>query len=212
MLALGTLDGARALQALCALAPYFGQSVLSHLQSEGFPLDAFAIPSAAALLPYAGDATFVVVRQKDGLLVETKNAHTAIITAAVLGSARSWFMPNYDEYLEARRQGRQSAPNAGLGVPEGQVVPAAAVVSAKPQEKPGDMAVRKLAPLFLKALVPGGAQQFIPNEVFPKLDQPPTPEALQQREERRRQFEERRKERQDRRRPVGPPPPQPNAP
>ena len=206
LLALGTLDGARALQALCALAPYFGQSVLSHLQSEGFPLDAFAIPSAAALLPYAGDATFVVVRQRDGLLVETRNAHTAIITASVFGSARSWFMPNYDEYLEARRQGRQSAPNAGLGVPEGQVVPAAAVLPAKPQEKSGDMAARKLAPLVIKAMVPDGIQQFIPNEVFQKLGQPPTPEQIQQREERRKQIEERRKQRQQKRLPFPPPP------
>ena len=206
LLALGTLDGARALQALCALAPYFGQSVLSHLQSEGFPLDAFAIPSAAALLPYAGDATFVVVRHRDGLLVETRNAHTAIITASVFGSARSWFMPNYDEYLEARRQGRQSAPNAGLGVPEGQVVPAAAVLPAKPQEKSGDMAARKLAPLVIKAMVPDGIQQFIPNEVFQKLGQPPTPEQIQQREERRKQIEERRKQRQQKRLPFPPPP------
>lgn len=202
LLAFGSLDGARAMQALCALAPYFGQSVLSHLQSQGFPLDAFAIPSAAALLPYVGDATFVVVRQKDGLLVEAKNAHTAIITAAVLGSARSWFMPNYDEYLEARRQRGRSEQNAGLGAPEGQVVPAAAVQPAKPEEKPAAAAARVLAPLVIKALVPDGAQQFIPNEVFQRLGQPPTPEVLQQREERRKLLEERRKQRQQKRLPL----------
>jgi len=203
LLALGTLDGARAMQALCALAPYFGQSVLSHLQSEGFPLDAFAIPSAAALLPYAGDATFVVVRQQDGLLVETKNAHTAVLTAAVLGSAKSWFLPNYDEYLEARRQRGRSVQNAGLGAAEGQVIPAAAV---QPQEKPAAAAARVLTPLVIKAMVPDGVQQFIPNEVFQKLGQPPTPEVLQQREERRKLIEERRKQRQQKRLPLPLPP------
>ena len=206
LLAFGSLDGARAMQALCALAPYFGPSVLSHLQSEGFPLDAFAIPSAAALLPYARDATFVVVRQQDGLLVETKNAHTAILTAGVLGSARSWFLPNYDEYLEARRQRGRSEQNAVLGAPDGQVVPAAAVQPAKPQEKPGAVAARKLTPLVLKALIPDGVQQLIPNEVFQKLEQPPTPEALQQREERRKQIEERRRQRQQKRLPLPPVP------
>ena len=209
LLALGSLDGARSMQALCALAPYFGQSVLSHLQSEGFPLDAFAIPSAAALLPYVGDATFVVVRQKDGLFVETKNAHTAILTAAVLGSAKSWFMPNYNEYLEARRQRGRSVQNAGLGAPEGQVVPAAAEKPAKAQEKPAAAAARVLAPLVIKALVPDGAQQFIPNEVFQNLGQPLTPEALQQREERRKQSEERRKQRQQKRPAPLPLPPAP---
>ncbi|MBC8117743.1 MAG: hypothetical protein H7062_25415 [Candidatus Saccharimonas sp.] len=209
LLALGRLDGARALQALCALAPYFGQAVLSHLQSEGFPLDAFAIPSAAALLPYASDATFVVVRQKDGLLVETKNAHTAILTAAVFGSARSWFMPNYDEYLEARRQRGQSVQNAGLGAAEGQVVPAAAVQPAKPPEKPAAAAARVLTPLVIKAMVPDGVQQFIPNEVFQRLGQPPTPEEIQRREDRRKQIDERRRQRQQKRLPLPfPPPPQ----
>ncbi len=209
LLALGTLDGARATQALCALAPYFGQSVVSHLQSEGFPLDAFAIPSAAALLPYARDATFVVVRQQDGLLVETKNAHTAILTAGVLGSAKAWFLPNYNEYLEARRQQGRSGQNAVLGAAEGQVVPAAAVQPAKPQEKPAAAAARVLTPLVIKAMVPDGVQQFIPNEVFQRLGQPPTPEVLQQREERRKQIEERRKQRQQKRLPLPlPPPPQ----
>ena len=209
LLALGTLDGARAIQALCALTPYFGQSVLSHLQSEGFPLDAFAIPSAAALLPYASDATFVVVRQKDGLLVETKNAHTAILTAAVLGSAKAWFLPNYNEYLEARRQRGRSVQNAGLGPAEGQVVPAAAVLPEKPQEKPAAAAGRVLAPLVIKAMVPDGVQQFIPNEVFQRLGQPPTPEEIQRREERRRQIDERKRQRQQKRLPLPlPPPPQ----
>lgn len=206
LLAFGTLDGARAMQALCALAPYFGQSVLSHLQSEGFPLDAFSIPSAAALLPYMGDATFVFVRQKDGLLVETKNAHTAILTAAVIGSARSWFLPNYDEYLEVRRQRGSSVQNAGLGAAEGQVVPAAAVQPEKPQEKPAAAAARVLAPLVIRAMVPEGAQQFIPNDVFQRLAQPPTPEEIQRREERRKQIDERKRQRQQKRLPLPPVP------
>ena len=209
LLALGTLNGVRATQALCALLPYFGQSVVSHLQSEGFPLDAFAIPSAAALLPYARDATFVVVRQQDGLFVETKNAHTAILTAGVLGSARAWFLPNYNEYLEARRQRGRSEQNAVLGAAEGQVVPAAAVLPAKPQEKPAAAAARVLTPLIIKAMVPDGVQQFIPNDIFQRLGQPPTPEALQQREDRRKLIEERRRQRLQKRQPLPlPPPPQ----
>ena len=155
------------------------------------------------------DATFVVVRQKDGLLIETKNAHTAILTAAVFGSARSWFMPNYDEYLEARRHGGSSVQNAGLGAPEGQVVPAAAVLPEKPPEKPAAAAARVLTPLVIKAMVPEGVQQFIPNEVFQRLGQPPTPEEIQRREERRKQIDERKRQRQQKRLPLPlPPPPQ----
>lgn len=203
LLACGTLDGTQAMRALCALAPYFGQSVLGHLQSEGFPLDAFAIPSAAALLPYAGDSTFALVRQPDGLLLEARNPHTAILTAAVFASAKAWFLPHGDEYFEARRARGRSVQNAALGAADGQVVPAAAVqpAPAKPPENAGAAAARRLAPLFLKALIPDDVQQFVPDSVFDKLSQPPTPETLQQREERRKLIEERRRQRQEKRRP-----------
>ena len=203
LLAFGTLDGQRAIQTLCAIAPFYGQSVLSHLQSNGFPLDAFAIPSAAALLPYARDSSFVVVRQPDGLMLETKNPHTAILTAAVLGSAKAWFLPNYNEYLEARRQRNRSQLNAGLGAADGKVVPAAAVVEpALKKPEPAAAAVaRKLAPLFIKAMIPDGIQQAIPDELFKKLEQPPSPEAVRQREERRKQIDERRRQRLERRQP-----------
>ena len=202
LLAFGTLDGERAIQTLCAIAPFYGQSVLSHLQSNGFPLDAFAIPSAAALLPYASDSTFVVVRQPEGLMLETKNPHTAILTAAVLGSAKAWFLPNYDEYLEVRRQRNHSQLNAGLGDAEGKVVPAAAIEPAPKKPEPAAAVIaRKLAPLFIKAMIPDGIQQAIPEDVFKRLEQPPSPEAVRQREERRQQTEERRQKRLERRQP-----------
>ena len=202
LLAFGTLDGPRAMLALCAIAPFYGQSVLSHLQSSGFPLDAFAIPSAAALLPYVRDSSFVVVRQPAGLLFETKNPHTAILTAGVLGSAKAWFLPSYNEYLEARRQRTRSQQNAGLGAAEGQVIPAAAEQPAPKKAEPvGAIVARKLGPLFLKAMIPDGIQQAIPAEVFQKLEQLPSPEAARQREERRKHVEERRKQRLELRRP-----------
>ncbi len=202
LLAFGTLDGPRAMLALCAIAPFYGQSVLSHLQSSGFPLDAFAIPSAAALLPYVRDSSFVVVRQPAGLLFETKNPHTAILTAGVLGSAKAWFLPSYNEYLEARRQRTRSQQNAGLGAAEGQVIPAAAEQPAPKKAEPvGAIVARKLGPLFLKAMIPDSIQQAIPEEVFQKLEQLPSPEAARQREERRKHVEERRKQRLELRRP-----------
>ena len=143
-------------------------------------------------------------------MVESKNPHIGMALIAVLGCARSWMQPNYEMLLEAKRQRRLPVENTGLGAAEGQVVPAKAERPAAKarKEQPAEVVARRLTPLFLKALVPDGIQPLIPEDVFRKLAEPPSPEALKQREERRKQLEERRRERLDRRRV----PPQPQSP
>ena len=54
---------------------------------------------------------------------------------------------------------------------------------------------RKLAPLFLKSLIPDGVQQLIPDSAFQQLQEGPSAATLQRREEARQKREERRKRR-----------------
>ncbi len=217
LLLAGYFDGAGAVQKLSALVPYLGQMLTETAQGHGWEFDPFTIPSSAALVPYAGDVALSIARQKDGVMVESKNPHIGMALFAVLGCARSWMQPNYEMLLEAKRQRRLPAENTGLGVAEGQVVPAKAEQPAardpkdkETKEQPAGVVARRLTPLFLKALVPDGIQPLVPEDVFRRLAEPPSPEILKQREERRKQLEERRRERLDRRRapprPQGPTP------
>jgi hypothetical protein len=202
------VDGARATQNLSGLAPFLGQTITDIAQENGLEFDPFLIPSTAALAPYAGDVTTSVARMNDGLMVETRNPQLAIGLIATLGSVRSLFQTDYEILLEAKKQRSRPVENAGLGTPEGQVVPAAAVKPQPPQEPAGGAIARRVTPLLLKALVPDGVEVMIPNEAFERLAQPPSPEVLQMREERRKLAEEKRRLRQQRRgQPLPPPPP-----
>ncbi|MBS0206887.1 MAG: hypothetical protein JSS49_28770 [Planctomycetes bacterium] len=196
----GYLDGARATQTLGGLAPFIGQSFSDIALDQGYEFDPFSIPSMTALAPYAGDVTMSVVRQRDGLLAESKNPHIGIALASAIHWFRSQYHVNYETLLDARRLRRQSVQNAGLGAPEGHVAPAVAEKLAPRKETPGEIAARRATPILLRTFVPPGAQQFIPDDVLRKLAQPPTPEMLQQRDERRKQLEQRRRERAERRR------------
>lgn len=203
------LNGVSATRILSSLAPYLGQSITELAEVNGIKFDQFAIPSPAALIPYTGDVTFSITRQRDGIMLESRNPQigSALITA--VSSAKSIFRGEYEMLLEAKRQKLQPVDHGGLGAPEGQVIPAAAVKPPEqPQEPAAAAAARRLTPLMLKALVPDGIQPLIPDDVFKKLAEPPSPETLKQREERRKQLEQRRLERQQRRKGL-PVPPQP---
>lgn len=201
----GYLDGARSTQNLSGLAPFLAQTLTDMAQSHGVEFDPFVIPSTAALAPYAGDVTTSIARQKDGLIVESKNPQLAIALVMALGSIKSLFRGEYEMLLEAKRQRAHSVEHAGLGNPDGQVVPAAAVKPEAPKEPAAGAVARRVTPLLLRALVPDGVQVMIPNEAF----QPPSPEVLQLREERRKLNEEKRRQRLERRRVPLPPPPPP---
>ncbi|HEY4259930.1 MAG TPA: hypothetical protein VGM98_07215 [Schlesneria sp.] len=201
----GYLDGARSTRNLSGLAPFLAQTLTDMAQSHGVEFDPFVIPSTAALAPYAGDVTTSIARQKDGLFVESKNPQLAIALVMAFGSVKSLFRGEYEMLLEAKRQRAHSVEHAGLGNPDGRVVPAAAVKPEAPKEPVAGAVARRVTPLLLRALVPDGVQVMIPNEAF----QPPSPEVLQMREERRKLNEEKRRQRLERRGVPLPPPPPP---
>jgi hypothetical protein len=200
------LDGARAGQAVAMLLPYFGPAILGRLSDEGVSLDAFAIPSAAALTPYIGDSTAIVMRQADGLLIETRNAPTVVAMLSLLSIYRAWNTHEFELMEVGRRARAGDADQAQLGPVENQVVPA---VAEKPQPNPPKAAqaepspYRKLAPIFLKALIPENLQQMIPDSALRELEKGPSPAAIERRDEARRKREERRQQRQ---RPLPPTP------
>jgi hypothetical protein len=208
-IAFAYLDGKRITELLSTVLPFFGQAILPMTNPESSGIDTFVIPSAAALVPYARDVTFAATRQKDGLLCEVGNPQIAMAFVAVMATIQSMLVPSYDGFLAPPVVGLQQVPKGGqgvpagggLGVPEGQVVPAAAEKPApvKPDAKPGGLA-EKVPPLLLKALIPDGVQQFIPDSLFRQMSQPPSEESLKQREERKKQVEERKKQLEERRR------------
>ena len=199
------LDGVHSVQALSGLVPFMGQTIAEIVHTQGGTFDPFVIPSGAALIPYAGDITLSVARVNDGILMESRNPHLGIAMITGFVMINNWFHTGYEGYLEA--QSKPAMDNGGLGVAEGQVVPAVAEKAAEPpKEKGGDAAARRAAPIIMKALIPDGVQQFIPDEVFRKLAEPPSPEALKQREKRRKELEAKKRERLERRRPKQPVP------
>jgi len=196
LLIAGYFDGVRAAQTLGGLFPFLGQSLREMAEGNGWEFDPFVIPSSAALVPYSGDVTISMARQKDGLMFESRNPQIGMALLTTLSWVRSWFQADYDVILDARRQRAAPADNGGLGAPDGQVVPAAAEKPVEaPKEKAADAVGRRVAPVLIRALVPDGVQPLIPDEVFRRLAEPPSPEVLKMREERRKMQEERRRER-----------------
>lgn len=201
------LDGPRATQVLSGLLPFVSQSVMEVAREQGFDFDPFFIPSAVALIPYSSDVTMSIARQKDGLMMECRNPQLGLALLTALSWARHYLHADYEVLLEARHQRLQPVLNAGLGAPEGQVVPAAAAAPA-PKEKPANPVNRHIAPVLIRALVPDGVQSFIPEDVIRRLSEPPSPEVQKQREDRRKALEERRRARLERRGLPLPPVPQ----
>ena len=195
------LDGPRASSTMAVLLPYLSHALLSRLSEEGVSLDAFAIPSAAAISPYIGDSTAIVTRQTDGLVMETRNAPPVIVALSFLSIYRAWNTSEY-ELLDVRRRGKGSDEGqAQLGVAENQVVPAVAEKTPPPPPpaKAGASPYSKIAPIFLKALIPENLQQMIPESALRELEKGPSPAAIERREEMRRHREEQRELRRQRR-------------
>lgn len=215
LLLVGYLDGARSVQTLSGLVPFLGQTMAEISHTQGWTFDPFTIPSSAALVPYAGDVTLSLARDNTGLMVESRNPHLGLGMLAGFVLANDWFHTGYENYLQVQQLPQLPAGDgAGLGAAEGAVVPAAAVQPAAAQpaelkEKTGDAMTRRAAPILLKAVIPDNIQQFIPEDVFRRLSEPPSPEALKAREDRRKELEERRRDRLERRRPKLPAPPAP---
>lgn len=193
------LNGPRASNLVGSILPYLGHVFLKRLDEEGISMDSFSLPSAAAISPYFGDSTAVVTRQKDGLFIEARNAPPVLVGLTLLSMYRDWSATEFELLDVFRRRKTDGAQQAQLGPAENAVVPAVAEKkengTAKEKEKTNPPLERKLAPLLLKALVPDGMQQLIPESALKKLEEGPSPAAIQRREEARRLREERRQRR-----------------
>ncbi|WP_010584319.1 hypothetical protein [Schlesneria paludicola] len=201
------LDGPRSSEIFGAVLPFLGQTVINRLEIEGIAVEPFSIPSAAAIAPYFGDSSAVVSRQPDGIFIETRNAPPVLVAMELVSAVKDWRSETFD-INEARRRRRVEPDPVQLGPAEGEVVPAVAESKPAPEPpaKPDDPSpYRKLAPLFIKALVPDNMQQLIPDSALRKIEEGPTKEALERRDEARRKREERRQLRRQGR-PLAPAP------
>ena len=193
------LNGPRASNLVGSILPYLGHVFLNRLDEEGISMDSFSLPSAAALSPYFGDSVATVTRQKDGLFIEARNAPPVLVGLTLLSLYRDWNASEFELLDAFRKRNVDGAQQAQLGPAENAVVPAVAEKkdneAAKEKAKANPPLERKLAPLLLKALVPDGMQQLIPESALKKLEEGPSPAAIQRREEARRLREERRQRR-----------------
>jgi hypothetical protein len=198
-LSYGYLNGPRASHVVGSLLPYIGHVFLNRLEEGGISMDSYSLPSTAAISPYFSDSTAVVTRQKDGLFIEARNAPPVLVGLTLLSLYRDWSATEFELLDVFRRQKANGAQQAQLGRVENAVIPAVAEKKdngpAKEKEKANPAVERKLAPLILKALVPDGMQQLIPDSALRKLEEGPSPAAIQRREEARRLREERRQRR-----------------
>ena len=206
------LNGPRASEIFGAVLPFLGQTLISRFEVEGITVEPFSIPSAAAIAPYFGDSSAIVTRQRDGILIESRNAPPVIVAWELLTAAKDWQSGNID-LNEVRRRGDEKANGVELGSVEQGVVPAVAESKPAPEAKPEPSPYRKLAPLFIKSLVPENMQQLIPESALRKIEEGPSKEMLERREEARRKREERRQLRRQGKplapAPVPAPPPAP---
>ena len=194
------LNGPRASNLVGSLLPYLGHVFLNRMEEEGISMDSYSLPSTAAISPYFGDSTAVITRQKDGVLIEARNAPPVLVGLTLLSLYRNWSATEFELLDAFRKRKADGSQQAQLGPAENAVViPAAAEKKdnegAKEKAKANPPLERKLAPLLLKALVPDGMQQLIPESALKKLEEGPSPAAIQRREEARRLREERRQKR-----------------
>lgn len=193
------LNGQRAGSLMSAVLPYVSTGLMNRLDEAGAAFDPFLIPSAAAIAPYFGDSRTYVVRQQDGIVAESHNLPPALVYAAILGSWRTLHAHDQEMLEEARRQ--QAAIDAG-GPADG--VKAAVATGAAPQQP---SSAGKIAPIFLKALLPDNVQVLIPESAMKRLEEGPTPEQLEQQRLRQEEMRRRRDDRRRRRFPQAPPVP-----
>jgi hypothetical protein len=74
LLSLSLIDSRPLLRLFTTYAPYIAESMLSKMQAEGVEFDVFAVPSAAALLPYFGSSVGTTTRTKTGILFQSRAA------------------------------------------------------------------------------------------------------------------------------------------
>lgn len=193
ILAYAYINGPRANTLLGSVLPFIGQTALSQL--SGVTIDSYSIPSTAAIAPYFGDFTTGVVRQKDGILIDSRNLPPALVSMAILIAYRDWQRIDFDFIEEVRRRRAPGADQAQLGPVQDGVVPARALQKPADQAKANPSVYRRLAPLFLKALIPDNLQSVIPDSAYRRIEQGPPPDVVQRREEARKRREERRQQR-----------------
>ena len=203
LLAYTYLNGPRGSSMLSAILPYISTGFMNRIDEAGVSVDSFLIPSAAAITPYFGDSRTLVVRQRDGIVMESHNLPPVLVSAAVLGAFRSLRAHDKELLEEARRQ--QAALESG-GPADG--VRAAVATDAN---QPKASTAGKIAPIFLKALLPENVQVMIPESALKRLEEGPTPEQVEQQRQRREEMRRIREERRRRRfQPVPTSPPNPN--
>lgn len=190
------LNGPRANLVFSSLLPYMAQTLLAQLEYEGIILDPFSIPSAAAIAPYFGDATMMVSRQREGLFIESRNMPPAVVVSELFSAYQTYRYGDQSFLEEARRRKAPGARQALRQPAPNEVIPAVAEAKdeAAAKAKPA-AAGSKLGPLLLRALVPENLQQMIPESTIKRLEEGPSPEAIQRREDARKMREERRKRR-----------------
>jgi hypothetical protein len=195
----GYLNGPRVYGIFCAAIPYLGQNFLSHIEAEGFEFDAFSIPSAKAVIPYFGDTTAVISRQKDGVLIETRNSPPVLAIIALLSA----YETSRATAFESMEHEHDQHGNEGGEVQLGAVENGEKLDNAEPKQPPEHAAkvapssYRKLAPILLKALLPDDVQTMIPESTYRQLEEGPSPATIQRREVAKRKREERKKRRQE---------------
>jgi len=104
------LDGPRTSRLAAALLPYVGHDFLHWIGGDTEPLDLFAIPSTPAISSYFGDSTASITRQKEGLLIETRNAPPLIVALTFLSFYRQDQTLDL-ELLAVRRRDRTNSTN-----------------------------------------------------------------------------------------------------
>jgi hypothetical protein len=163
------LDGPRTSRLAAALLPYVGYGFLNWIGGDTEHLDLFAIPSTPAISSYFGDSTASITRQKEGLLIETRNAPPLIVAIAFLSFYRQGQTLDW-ELLAARRRDRINPANQFQSKrATNQVVPAAgkfpdgkhSTAKTEPSFYP------QLAPLLRKAFTAAAApRQRIPDSTI----------------------------------------------
>ncbi len=195
------LNGPRFNGLVGAALPYLVPTFLIRLDLEGLSMDSFSFPSAAAISPYFGDSTATVVRKKDGLLFETKNAPPVIVSLALVSVYRAWHSTAFEFMEEAKRHNALDAEQAQLGAVGDAVVPALAETKTPPEPavKSNPPARSRWAPFLLKALAPNQIQQLIPESTLNQLEEGPSPSTIQRREAAQKRREDVRRRREERR-------------
>ena len=180
--------------------PLLAKPFLAEHTEPGNPLHAGVIPSARAVVPYLQDASLVVIRRPEALMIEQRNMLPVWLAALFLPqlSPDGYDIMQDEEGMMGRKSRPVGAPAVSLGMAEG-VTPAKAEVIAKPEPKPPgavEKAARRTIPFFIRSLIPDEVEHVIPNSVFEKLAAPPDPVKAARRQadlERRREERAARK-------------------